>query len=232
MIKRLIAVFFCLLLASPAWAALTVDATTNFQQDANADPWTISHTTASGATSMVVLCVASTANQPFVGATYNSVAMSKVVPTETNVSFVAAVVFELANPDSGTHDVSVDVTASLDGGCVVRTYLGSATATSGGTQHTTGGTGTSMNITCAAGNQAISMVMVANLVTITTDGSQTEIMNENDGGQQYAASSKAGAGTTNMSYTWGSSQGQVHAGVCVEAAAVATVVPTAPIFFQ
>jgi hypothetical protein len=90
--KRLIlGLLFTVFLSYPAWAALSVDNTTIFDQDASGGTWTIPHTTGATANGLVVLCSASNSSLAgFDSVTYAGVAMTQEV-LQTAAAGAAAV---------------------------------------------------------------------------------------------------------------------------------------------
>lgn len=233
-----------LLLASPAWAALSRETATVHDQNANADPWTFNATVPSGANFAVLICQSSTTSGDVFGtATYNSVSMSSEV-VENNTSGTVTEMWSLANPSVGTFQVSVDLTVSQDGGCVFIPYSGadvSGDPFTGVTSAQGQATSTTLNVTCATGNEVVSGGGTASLRVIETDVSQTELANIDDGTGTTWASAEAGAASVAMDYNFcvvagyppctASSQHFSHVGGCV-VAAVASTRRIAPIFFQ
>lgn len=247
MIKRLIAIYLSILFAvqfipiSVVHADnLAVTVTCTHEQDSNSAAWTKSDCNLPSTTNwLVAVCLigndgaSSFAN----GATWNSVSMTAVSGTAAkNTTRGESIIYQLQNPATGTQTFVFNLSTADDGACVLRGYQ-FATAISGGTSTgATLGVGHTLNVTCPAtnGNQVISGVDIANVTAITTDASQTEILNADDGGGQYAFSSENSTGSpVAMSYTWTGGQEGVHAGVCVEGGgAASSVIPAAPIFFQ
>lgn len=221
----------------PAFAALAVVDTGTLDQNANADPWTFNATVASGVNLLVVGCHVSGA-VTFDGTTYNSVAMTPVTSSTADTATKAAF-WRLVNPDVGTLQVAVNYSATQDGGCFWRTYSGADTTNPIEDFTSTNGDSLApgdVAITCSAGNEALDVGGVVALKTLTADLGQTEILNGDDGTNDYFASSKAGAGSTDMGWSWPGGEGTnrwSYSRICVAAAAAApTRRPIAPIIFK
>lgn len=235
--KRIFAITLAFLLcAQPAFAALSIGATvTVLDQDGAADPWTGNHTTDANTAVLIAACHTSNNTDSFNGITFNSVAMTEFPTEEVGSGVTTSSIFYLVNPDIGTFAFSVDLTPGTDdGGCVFFNAIGANTATplTGRQAQNTSGTAPSVTVTCPAGNIAFSVGGTESVRTVTVDGSQTTLMNADDGNGSYFASHEASAGASvALSYSWVGSTGFTHIGACINAAPPARR-PTAPIIFQ
>lgn len=237
---RKVILFIALLLcvqptkAPPAFAALAVSGTpAAHDQDVSADPVTFNYTTVSGANLLLIGCSFSTNAITFVGATFDSVAMTEIT-NAIGSSATSSVLYRLINPNIGTLAFSLDLDAADDGGCGMIAFSGADTTTpiSGTITQTGSDTSTTVSVTCPVGSIAVSIGGRAGLEAVTVDGSQTTIANGDDGSGQYFMSYEIStASPVSMDYTWTTSASRSHIGVCVNAAA-ATIKVIAPITIQ
>lgn len=231
-----------LLLASPAWAALSLVDTTTHDQDALADPINFNAVTTSGVNLLVVMCGISTTTDTVNQITHNSDVLTLGQEEKTTSAAAASYIYYRVNPDIGASlQVSVDLTPGADdGGCVALGFSGANTTTpvSGGASEAVGSSSwdtTSLSINCPSGNTVVSVAQITGIPAsaITEDESgQVEIFEGDDGSGAYVMSYRPGQGaTTAIGYSWTGLRQVSHSAICVNAAA-ATARPVAPIFFQ
>ena len=239
MIKQLIAILLCLLIAPPAWAAVTVDANST-GASATGTTVTIAHTVSGTNTYILVGCGFNTGGATTISSvTWNTSENLTQIGTRPRTGTIATDLWGLVAPTATTANIVVTKSASgVDSVCKVVSFNGVDQSTPIGTSNQ--GTGTaaapSIAVTSSAGELVVDVLgwRTNATPTATPDGSQTAI-----GTQQSCVTSTncrvhmsyetaAGASTT-MSWTETLDQ-SAQVGVPLKPAA-ATVVPTSPIFF-
>lgn len=185
---------------------------------------TLSHVVGSGSNRILVVTVKSRDNSsatdlPITGITYNGVALTKIRSDMTgDPNRVRTEIWYLVDPASGTHDVVVSFTGTVDR-TVVSAYSMQGAKTTGVPDANAGsasaGTSVTTNITTVAdGAIIIDALYTKDLVSPEPEGTQIrrEAVNVNSNDDRTAGSTKkkATAGATSMSWTWTNSDDYAH----------------------
>lgn len=191
--------------------AIALDATSSGQGTVGTTI-TFAHTCAANA-----LLVVFVGSQDGVGAptvTYNSVAMTQIASTNTNMSCYA---FILLNPSSGANNVVVTKDSGTDYAASAISFTGAggydATNTSNAASGTSGSVTVNTNRTTGF---VVAAQSLANNGSATYTGSGTEFVDRTNGGSDsFQSSYEAYAGSANItsSWTWGSNGKNCRVGV-------------------
>ncbi|MEQ9407984.1 MAG: cadherin domain-containing protein [Fuerstiella sp.] len=212
------------------WSGLlnvTVDATST--GTSNGNNFLVSHTTSGTDRLMLVgISINEASDESVTSVTYNGVALSFVGASENGDARVE--IWSLVNPNTGTHDVNIDFSGNTDGNTAgVMTFNGVDQATALGTfapgAGGSGGTG-SATVTSAAGELVFAAIAVDevsdyDLVPGTGQTEHWDLLGGSDinGG----GSTKAGAASVPMSWTWSGSDAWAVGGVSIKPANAAPV---------
>lgn len=191
--------------------AIAVDTTSNAQEASGATSKTFSHT-CSGSNRVLVVSVMSSGSTDPSGVTYNSVALTKAV---SNASPFNCSIWYLASPATGANNIVVSFAASTKFGVGAVSFTGanidSPLGITGSNEDGTGSTTASVTVTTQKNNSyLVDAAAINGNPTITLGGSQTSIVSQHNGGDNYDeyASYKATttAGSATMQYTWTGAQ--------------------------
>lgn len=187
--------------------AIAIDTTSNAQEASGATSKTFSHTCSGSNRVLVVSVIASATGDPS-GVTYNSVALTKAVSSNTpfNTS-----IWYLANPATGANNIVVSFGSSTKFGVGAISLTGCNTDSplgiTGSSEESFGDTRAIVTVTSQKNNSYLIDAMAVNgNPTVTLGGSQTSIVSQHNAGDNYRehASYKAAttAGSFDMEYTW------------------------------
>lgn len=214
MTRLLLSLLFALI-ASPAWAAIVQDATSQGSKDATGTTLDVSHT-ATGTTTdglLVVLCSLSTSGATTItGINWDQggtpVALTQHVTVDFANSSVRSDAWYLKLPATGTKTIRVTQSAGQIMFCKARTYTGvDQTAPLGTAVNHDLASGTTLTVdvtSTTAGNEVIEQsIFTANPFTQTIGANQTLIGTEQaQTGLEENSSSEPAGGTITMSWTW------------------------------
>ncbi|MGV6858953.1 MAG: DUF4347 domain-containing protein, partial [bacterium] len=185
--------------------AVSVDATTTTTDDTGATSITVSHTTSGSDRLMVVGLSMHKDRGPVSSVTYNGTALTLVGTGQNGGDEARIELWALTAPDTGTHDVVVNLAGGGHGAVVgVTTFTGVDQATPYGSFFSATGNSSSISlggISSAADEQIFSVVDHHNGTSLTPDSGQTEswdlAINEANGGGYLAS----GASSVTLDWT-------------------------------
>jgi hypothetical protein len=140
-------------------------------------------------------------------ATYNGVAMTKVIDKLVAGTTMYTAIYYLLNPDAGAHTISMTVTGVTDD----IKYEASSWTGVGGIDNSAsaGGVDTPASVTfstIADNCEVVDSILKYGINAITKGASQTEIAKNNatycSGGSSYLTALKTPAGSVTMTWTW------------------------------
>lgn len=230
-----------LLLAAPAWAAVTYDTVSSASTSTSgASSLTWSHTvTSAGSNRLLVVGVASDDNTPRTvsSVTYNGVNLTQV-PGGTADNLARVDMWYLVNPATGANDVVVTLSGSTEFSAGATSWTGVDQTTPLGTASATAGHSSSVSlsgVSSAADEFVVDVVAIdSSSATITSDVSQASRW-ERGGGEATAGglnvvggqSTEAGAASVTMSWSVSATKDWAIAAVSIKPAS-ANQAPTAP----
>jgi len=240
--RKYILTLVLLLFAAPTWAAITIDANSacsgTADSDSTPDFGPCAHTTGTLVNGAILFLAGIDSDvRSFTSCTYAGVAMARIDRQGEATGGSSIEIWYLANPTAGANNLEC-VFSSINATGIAGTIV-----TYSGVKQTGMLTGTdwvafaaantsTMNITCAAGNLVIDLILSSSTANFTTTGSNTELREvDNATTNSSSTSTLAGAGTTTMSWSMDASENGLQMGTCINAA-VDTRRAVAPIIFQ
>jgi hypothetical protein len=178
---------------------------------------TISHNTASGDNRLLLVGLAFDNDnlETVSSVTYNSVALTSQIQIN-NTDDAWAEIWTLVAPDTGTHDMVLTFSTSLlqqaTVGVMSLTGVDQTTPVSATASDNTPATAAShtLNISSATDELVVDVLAGESLTSITADGSQTERWNLNNGFSYGGCSTKAGAASVDMIWSFGATDYWAH----------------------
>lgn len=232
MIKKFLAVLLTVLFPAYLHAAIVRGTTTS---SSGADDLTFAHTVDAGSNLGLAIVCHQEGTKGWT-ATYAGVNVPSVVSLGHSVSQAKTEIFFLANPATGTNNVIVDIATADDIACIAINYTGvlQATPTSGAesAEFSSDTDGSSVSVTCAAGNAYLSGIGAISAATFTAGGETAEILQVDIAAFSMSTSEDSTPdGTVDGTWTWGgTTESGTHVGICINAAADA--VPGSIIWFR
>ena len=169
-------------------------------------PAIVSHATGAGFNRLMLVSVSFQPNsgQTVTGITYGGTPLN-LVTTRTNGTNASVCLYSLVNPASGTANVSVTFSSNPTNGAIigVTTFTGvDQISPLNGSGNAVGlSTNPTINIASTVGDLVFDAVAVKTSIALTEGAGQTERWDLNSSFERGAASTKAGAATTTMSWT-------------------------------
>ncbi len=226
--KRLL-IALCLLLPSPAHAAISCTNVTAANSATPTNPKTVSYLTPAGSDQVLLAfdgnrrIFSPNINTP----TNNGVPMTPI-DAEKFLSPVATKLFYQVNPPSGTHNVVQGyVGTPLADAMVIFTCSGVDTSSPIRASNTATGTGTTVSVTVAgvqSGDVVLDFFVADSITTTPTVGANQTVLNRGTDTAELAwgASQQAGSDGGAMTWTIGSSQEWSSSAVAIKPAVVST----------
>ena len=177
-------------------AAITVDAVSSAQ--ASASTLSFAHTTGTGTNRLMLVGVA-TAGQNVSSVTYNGIALSFVGGVaDVGGTKPRSEIWSLTNPPSGTASVVVTLAGSANMVAGVTTFSGVNQTNALGTFASAVGT---LSVTVSSATNEVVFDSACGTAAITTNATQTQRWNHQQGTIYGGASTKPGAASVTMSWT-------------------------------